>query len=165
MNLLLLKFKPAVSKIWLLAAAGLMWSAVGIMLCRLAYQWLLSVSYLWEFIDAIAGLLLAVTLYYFGFSRIAKKNIQRLILYPDKACFFAFQAWRSYLVIVVMILLGVFLRHAPVPKYYLSILYIAIGGALLLSSIHYYVWIWRLARDKNLQGDVQPENVRTDGLN
>jgi hypothetical protein len=162
MNLLLLKFKPAVSKKWLLAAAGLMWTCVVIMLCRLAYQWLLSVSYLWEFVDAIAGLMLAVTIYYFGFSRIAKKNIQRLILYPDKACFFAFQAWRSYLVIIVMILMGVTLRHAPVPKYYLSILYIAIGGALLLSSIQYYVWIWRLARDKSYHVDAKPINGNYD---
>jgi hypothetical protein len=158
----IVKLKPEVSKKWLLAAAGLMWSAVGIMLCKLAYQWLVSVSYLWEFIDAIAGLILSVAIYYFGFSKIAKKNIQRLNLYPDKACFFAFQAWRSYLVIFVMILMGVTLRHAPVPKYYLSILYIAIGGALFLSSFHYYVWIWRLTRDKKHDGDAQQGNVKPD---
>ena len=32
--------KPAVSKTWLIVLAGLMWSVVGLMLCRLAYHWL-----------------------------------------------------------------------------------------------------------------------------
>jgi len=161
MSLLLQKLKPAVSKKWLLAAAGLMWSGVGIMLCRLAYQWLMSVSYLWEFVDAVAGLILSVAIYYYGFSKIVKKNVHRLILYPDKACFFAFQAWRSYLVIIVMILLGVTLRHTLIPKYYLSILYIAIGGALFLSSFHYYVWIWRIAKDKKFAGNAKSVNGQT----
>jgi hypothetical protein len=162
MNLILLKFKPTVSKKYLLAAAGLMWSGVGIMLCCLACQWLMSVSQLWEVIDALAGLIIAVSVYYFGFSKIAKKNIHRLISYPDKACFFAFQAWRSYLVIAVMIALGITLRHAPIPKYYLSILYIAIGGALFLSSFHYYLWIWRISTDKEYSGDQMTIHCKPD---
>jgi hypothetical protein len=161
MSFSLIKLKLEVSKKWLLAAAGLIWSAVGIMLCRLAYQWLLSVSNLWEFIDAIGGLTFSVAIYYFGFSKIAKKNIQRLNLYPDKACFFAFQAWRSYLVIVIMILMGVFLRHSPVPKYYLAILYIAIGGALFLSSFHYYAWIWRIGKDQQSAEDAMPKTGKS----
>jgi hypothetical protein len=156
----IVKFKPEVSKKWLLAAAGLMWSGVGIMLCCLAYQWLMSVSYLWEFVDAVAGLILSVAIYYFGFSKIAKKNIERLNLYPDKACLFAFQAWKSYLVIFIMILLGVTLRNSPIPKYYLSILYIAIGGALFLSSFHYYVWIWRITKNKKYAGNMKPKTVK-----
>jgi hypothetical protein len=36
-----------------------------------------------------------------------------------------------------MISAGYFLRHSPVPKKLLAILYIAIGTALFLSSIRY----------------------------
>ena len=33
-------FKPGVNKSWLIAVAGLMWTGVGVMLCRIAYNWL-----------------------------------------------------------------------------------------------------------------------------
>ena len=44
-----------------------------------------------------------------------------------------------------MIALGVFLRHSRIPREYLAALYLTIGGALFLSSLHYYVQLWRLA--------------------
>lgn len=148
MNFSITNLKPAVSKAWLLGVAGLMWSGVGVMLCRLAWVWLYPVPGLWEAIYGGCGLVGALAVYYFGFSKIAKKNIRRLCLYPDKACFFAFQAWKSYLIIVVMIILGITLRHSPVQKYYLAVVYITIGGALFLSSFHYYGCLMRLVMDK-----------------
>jgi len=35
------RLKPAVPKAWLIGIAGLVWFAVGFMLCRLAFVWLL----------------------------------------------------------------------------------------------------------------------------
>lgn len=138
MNNSMTKLKPAVSKNWLLLVAGLMWSGVGIMLCCLAYYWLIPVSGLWEALYAGCGIAGSVVIYYFGFSKIADKNIRRLCLYQGRVCFFAFQEWKSYLIIVVMMALGITLRHSPIQKYYLAVMYIAIGGALFLSSFHYY---------------------------
>lgn len=149
MNPSLIKLKPAVSKKWLIASAGLMWSTVGLMLCRLAYHWLASdLSGVWEAVFGGCGLAAAVGVYYFGFSKIAKKNIDRLCLFPEKACFFAFQAWKSYLIILVMIIMGYVLRHSTVRKDYLAIVYITVGGALFLSSFHYYGTLWRLVIEK-----------------
>jgi hypothetical protein len=37
------KLKSAASKYWLVPAAGAMWSGVGLMLCHMAYEWLLPV--------------------------------------------------------------------------------------------------------------------------
>jgi hypothetical protein len=48
----------------------------------------------------------------------------------------------------LMVLFGFILRHSIIPKYYLSVPYTAIGGALLLSSFHYYVYLWRPAKRK-----------------
>jgi hypothetical protein len=62
---------------------------------------------------------------------------------PAKGCLFAFQAWRSYLIIGVMIGLGFVLRHSQIPKAYLAIVYFAVGGALILASFHYYACLWR----------------------
>jgi len=138
------KLKPAVSKYWLMALAGLMWSVVGIMLCRMAYIWLRAVPARWAWSMGSLGLISALAAYRFGFSKIALKNIFRLCLLPDKTCIFAFQAWRSYLIIIFMILLGLTLRHSPFPKHFLAVIYETIGGALFFSSVHFYVRIWRV---------------------
>jgi hypothetical protein len=54
-----------------------------------------------------------------------------------KKCVFSFLTWRSYIIVAVMIALGSLLRHSPIPKPYLSILYTGIGLALVLSSVRY----------------------------
>jgi len=138
------RIKPAASKYLLIALAGLMWSTVGVMLCSMAYYWLKEVDWLTAFPFGLFGIILSLAAYRFGFSGIAKKNIDRICLLPEKGCIFAFQAWKSYLIIVVMIILGIILRHSPIPKHYLAIIYTTIGGALLLSSLHYYRRLWWL---------------------
>jgi hypothetical protein len=137
-NLVLAKLKPAVSRYWLISLAGLVWSAVGVMLGRLAYLWLTAVPLGRAMVLGISGIFLALIAYRFGFSRIAEKNIYRIRQFSEKGCIFAFQAWKSYLIIVIMVALGLFLRHSPLPKQYLAVVYLAVGGALFLSSFHYY---------------------------
>ena len=139
------RLKPAASKPWLIASAGVMWSGVGLMLCNLAYGWLLPVAFPQVLWMALTGILLASAIYYFGFSKLAKKNIQRITdMAGDKICIFAFQEWTSYPLIVVMIGLGLSLRILlPIPKPYLAILYIGIGGGLFLSSLCYYKYLLR----------------------
>jgi ABC-type transport system involved in cytochrome c biogenesis permease component len=124
------------------AAAGLMWSAVGLMLCRLAFEWLGAVGVSQAVAMGAAGVLLVLLVYRILFIRIARRNIDRLSRYPARVCLFAFQAWKSYLLIGVMVTFGVILRHSGIPRHYLSVPYGAIGGALLLSSLHYYAFLW-----------------------
>lgn len=92
-----------------------------------------------------AGVLLASAIFYFGFSKLAKKNIQRITdMAGDKICLFAFQEWTSYPLVVVMIGMGISLRNfLPIPKPYLAIAYIVIGGGLFLSSLCYYKYLLR----------------------
>lgn len=143
-SMLFSKLKPAAPIYWLIAAAGFTWSAVGIMLCRLACRWLDVLVFRTAFLPGAAGMIGAVVAYHFVFSAIAIKNIGRLSLFSGNACFFAFQAWKSYFIIVVMVVLGSILRHSPIPREYLAALYLTIGGALFLSSLHYYVRLQRL---------------------
>jgi len=138
------KFKPAVSKYLLMALAGLMWSVVGIILCRLGYVWLKAVHRSLALALGSLGLILALTAYRFGFLKIALKNINRLCLLSDKTCIFAFQAWKSYLIIIVMVMLGMALRHSPLPRHFLAVIYVTIGGGLFCSSFHFYQRIWRV---------------------
>ena len=141
---MLKKLNPAVSKYWLIALAGLMWSMVGIMLCRLAYIWLAAVNWGLGLPLGLMGLISAIAVYACGFSKIALRNIHRLCLLSDKSCIFAFQAWKSYLIIIFMIILGMVLRNSPIPRHFLAVIYAAIGGALFVSSFHFYRCIWRV---------------------
>jgi hypothetical protein len=138
------KYKPAVSRNLLLFTAGILWTAVGLFLCFLAFHWLRTVVNRGSLFFALTGVALAGVVYQFGFSKIARKNIDRVCQYPDKVCFFAFQEWKSYLIISVMAPLGIFLRHSTLPRQYLAVIYITIGLALFLSSLHYYFRLTRI---------------------
>ena len=136
--------KPAASKTWLIVLAGLMWSLVGLMLCRLAYHWLAVARWTWVAPLELLGIVLALIAYQFCFSRMAQKNIARLSLLTEKTCIFAFQRWKSYILIGLMITIGIALRNLPIPRPYLAVLYTSIGGALFLASLQYYGYLWRL---------------------
>ena len=137
---MLKKLKPGVRKGWLYLTAGLMWSGVGIWLCYLAFGWLQAVGRMFAFGMAAVGVILALSIYSFGFSTFANRNIQRIKNYSEEwVCIFAFQSWTSYPLVIFMISLGIFLRkYSPIPKSYLAAMYTGIGGSLFLASFLYY---------------------------
>lgn len=147
--MILTRFKPAVPKCWLFATCAVMWSAVGLMMCRAGFIWLGSLDGLRAAGAEFGGAMLALTAFSLGFRAIARKNIHRLRRLPDRGCFFAFQAWKSYLIIAFMITLGVTLRHSPIPRIYLSLIYTTIGGALFLGSTLYYRHLLKLLRGRS----------------
>lgn len=135
-----------VKKVWLFALAGLMWSAVGVMLCALAYGWLSdlhSIIAVWVGLGALAA---SIVVYRYGFVHIAEKNIQRLHAFFERVHPLAFISRKSYLLVAFMMGLGMTLRRSPIPHVYLAVVYTIIGAALFLSSLHYYPHIWSLAR-------------------
>jgi hypothetical protein len=131
-------FKPAVPKKLLLLLAGVMWLVVGIMLNYLAYGWLVIDPNISKSYHIISGVITAIFIYRFGFSKIAKNNHDRIIKMADKSCIFSFYSLKSYLTIIVMVLIGIALRHSTIPKHYLAVAYIGIGLALAISSNIYF---------------------------
>lgn len=127
-----------VDKKWLFAIAGVVWTAVGVLLLTYAVTWLAPVALPLELELAAAGLVVAALFVQFVFSGIVRKNISRIDEGPARASAFAFQGWRSYLVTVFMIGLGVTLRHSSLPKPGLAVVYEGIGLALLLTSLLYH---------------------------
>jgi hypothetical protein len=142
------KWTPAAKKIWLHLTAGIIWSGVGIMLVAFAATWLGLVHSWMVLLLILAGLLLAAGIYFFGFSKLASSNVQRIINFPkERVCLFAFQKWTSYPLVLVMIAMGIYLRlYSPIPKPYLAILYIGLGASLFVSSLHYYSQVFRTTR-------------------
>jgi len=140
------KLKPAAKKFWLQLLAGLMWSGVGLMLVRFAWRWLTEVELPTEVLLILAGISLAVAIYFWGFSKLAGKNIRRIEAMPgQKPCLFAFQAWTSYPLVGVMIAMGIYLRvYSSFPHQLLEITYLGIGGGLFGSSLHYYAHLFNI---------------------
>lgn len=141
------KFDPAVDKRFLVALSGIMWSSVGIMLCNLAVRWLQSSVRLGIWFGAI-GIILSLMVHHFGFLKIVDRNLERILAKEGKVCIFGFQPWKSYLMIAIMIGMGTILRHSSLPRQYLAIIYIGMGGAMLLSSIRYFRTFFRLIASK-----------------
>ena len=133
-----MKLRPAVDKATLVFLAGLMWCGVGAMLISYSVIWLVPLTLLSQTIFSLAGVALALPIYYFGFLRLANKNLNRLLPLAEKRCLFSFMTWKSYLLVPVMVSMGIFLRHSPIPKPYLSVIYSGIGLGLFLSGIWYF---------------------------
>ena len=142
------KWTPATKKIWLHLTSGIMWSGVGIMLVAFAANWLGIVHSWMVLLLILAGLLLAAGIYFLGFSKLASRNVQRIVNIPkERVCLFAFQKWTSYPLVLVMIAMGIYLRlYSPIPKPYLAILYIGLGASLFVSSFQYYFQVFRTTR-------------------
>ncbi len=132
------KYDPAVDKRFLIALSGIIWSIVGIILCILAINWLSQTTAKNATWPGIAGLILSLLIHHFVFLKLVDRNIERIISKKGKVCIFAFQPWRSYFIILIMVGMGMVMRNSPLPKSYLSIIYIGFGGAMLLSSFRYH---------------------------
>lgn len=131
------KWKPGVSKSVLLLIAGIMWVGIGIMLDGLSYSWLRAEKADSVLLASFVGFVCALVIHHFGFLRVVDKNLGRILPMEGKKCVFSFMPWKSYILIIIMILMGFLLRLSPIPKLYLAVLYSGIGTALILSSVRY----------------------------
>ena len=131
------RLKPAVSRRTLLLLAGLLWIGVGAMLLSFAAGWLREGHPAHLALLIAAGVIAALLIHHFGFLRVVDRNLGRILPMQGKRCVFSFMSWKSYLVVGIMMAMGIGLRHAPLPKPYLAVLYIAIGLGLILSSVRY----------------------------
>lgn len=142
------RLKPSVSRWVLLLFAGLLWIGAGSMLLTFAFRWLHEEHPRHVFLWVGAGVLGSLLIHHFGFLQIVDKNLNRILPIDGKRCFFSFMPWKSYILIVLMMSIGMALRHLPIPRQYLASLYIAIGLALILSSIRYFRFLILLPRGR-----------------
>lgn len=129
--------KPSVDKKILILLAGFAWVGVGMMLLIKVYGWLQTEQFYPTLICMVIGTGLALVIHHFGFLKIVDKNLDRIYPMSGKRCLFSFIPWKSYLMIALMITMGMLLRLSPIPKIYLSVVYIAIGLSLVFSSMRY----------------------------
>ncbi|MGB5107818.1 MAG: hypothetical protein WBP29_02490 [Candidatus Zixiibacteriota bacterium] len=140
--------KPAAKRNTLTLIAGIVWSLTGLFLSSVALSWLVGSEIVYLIIAVIGGIGVGWLIYHFKFGELANQNIQRIYSQSpgqDKVCVFAFQNFRSYFLVIIMMTMGYLVRHSGVPKPYLAPFYFAIGAAMFLSSIAYYRHLRRAA--------------------
>jgi len=114
-----------------------MWLSIGIMLNTIAIDWLSHYHFKNTFIYLTGGIIISLIIHHFGFLKIVDKNLGRIKTLNPETCVFAFLSWKSYLLVLIMISMGIMLRHSQIPRNILSVIYIGLGLALILSSIRY----------------------------
>jgi hypothetical protein len=132
--------EPAVSRKTLTRTAGTLWLLVGVLLLVRGLGWLNQAA-VNHWLLAAAGLLLGLLKSHFVLSRIAGRNLRRIYSlspHKEKICVFAFQAVQSYLIVIVMVILGIVLRSLSIAPDWLVLIYLTIGSALILSSLRYF---------------------------
>lgn len=153
-------WKPGVPKGILPLLAAITWIGTAMILSLISSACLKKANYYEVFSAVAVGFLGALVIHHFGFLRIVDKNLGRILaMTEERRCAFSFMPWRSYLLIPFMIILGVILRHSPVPRLYLAVLYIAIGTALFLSSLRYLRYALRAMRKTGGSGTCEPDGV------
>lgn len=135
----LYRLEPAVGRVTLARLSGAVWWAVGLGLVVAAARWLDEAPGERAGLLAAGGLVAAIFAGQ-GFGRVADRNLLRLAALPDRRCVFAFQSWRGYGTILVMVALGWGLRHSPIPKPWLAPVYLAVGGGLIRGGLEYFRW-------------------------
>jgi hypothetical protein len=138
-------FKPSVPRHWLFAMASLFWLTAGGILCTRASIWLANDSTRTAILLEVSGIVAGLVFYILLFIKVARKNIVRICSLPDRPCFFAFTAWKGYLMIGGMMTLGIMLRNSSLPREILIVPYLAMGGALILASFRFAVMFWNTA--------------------
>lgn len=130
-------FRPSVRKKYLILISGVIWILIGLLLNHYAFNWLKVNSYTNTYIYIVLGIVLALIIHHFGFLKVVNKNLGRIKTLNAETCAFAFMSWKSYLLVVIMMAMGIVLRHSTLSRRLLAVLYIGIGLALILSSIRY----------------------------
>ncbi len=138
---------------YLFALAGLFWTIAGGILCFRGFIWLQSLESSIGGIMGVGSIILAAVVYIFGFSKIVRKNIERIHRLPDRASIFAFTPLRGYMMILLMMTIGFTLRNSSLPKYYLIVPYLGMGGVLLIGSIKFYLQFITSDRRGSVQED------------
>ena len=127
--------KPAAPVGIHLLLAALTWCTVGGVLLVLGSTWTLR----WDSAWAIPALALAITLgllkAWLVMRRIAQRTVARILERGGGRCVFSFIGWPSWLLVLVMIALGRWLRSSALPLPLVGLLYAWVGTALAAGSL------------------------------
>lgn len=123
--------KPGVSRKAHLFAAPFLWTAIG---CLLLIRG-------WGLMEPERGRLLLLAAGVFGtlksffiLDRVAQRSLERIIHFKDNTCLGAVYSWKTWVVVVMMMVTGIAIRMLTQPGPLIGTIYCAVGWSLCLSS-------------------------------
>jgi hypothetical protein len=127
----LAQLKPNASLKTRIFMAALLWSCIGLMLIGRGVlaiagsgnEWLILVALLLGFAKSAAIL-----------DRVAVKNMVRIFEKGEYSCLGGIYSWKTWALVVVMIISGKLLRASSLPVWLVGALYVAVGWGLFWSS-------------------------------
>lgn len=131
MRKMLARYKPGVSVRTHLLVASLIWSVVGFFLMINGFLFLRLADRSW-----LAGpaLLIGAVKAFFIMDRVARKNLVRIDGFHDGACIGSVYSWKTWGLVLLMIVMGRFLRNSGLAGEFVGVLYLAVGWALFWAS-------------------------------
>jgi hypothetical protein len=127
----LVRYKPGASISTHLMLGALIWSLVGFFLMTNGY---LLTSFAEQSWLIFLGLGLGTAKGLFILDRVARKNIKRIHSFEPKACIGSVYSYKTWLLVIMMIVLGRTLRMTILPGEVVGVIYLAVGWGLMLSS-------------------------------
>ncbi len=125
------QYKPGVSVRSHLLLGALIWSLVGFFLLANGFVLVLLEDHP---VYGIIGLMLGTAKTFFILDKVARKNMNRIQAFEDRVCVGSVYSWKTWVLVLGMILLGRFLRTTVLPGEIVGLIYAAVGWGLLLSS-------------------------------
>jgi len=118
-----------------LLLAALVWTGVGSGLFITGVHWVLLTHVRWAWPARLAALAVGWAKGRYVLSRSAEANARRIEGSTDHRFIGAAFSVGMWLMAAGMMALGAYLRHAHVPRFYLGLVYVAVGTALVLGSL------------------------------
>jgi SanA protein len=135
------KIKPGVPKRYLLFVAASVWTFAGCMLWWRAAAMLIKEDFplQWSFAIAVSW---GSLFYLLMFAKISLKHSRRIFdLDIDRPCVFSFFSGKSYIMMLIMISGGIFLRvSGAVDLVIIGVFYMIMGFPLFLSSLRFWYY-------------------------
>lgn len=133
--------KHGVSRRTLILIAGLVWVIAGANILKIGIDTWIHNSMFWPF--KLFGAVLFFGIFFtFVFRRLFGKNIRRIAQKNDSNCPFAFFDVKGWVVMVIMITVGITVRHYHLlPDWLIAMFYSGLSSALILTGFLFlYRW-------------------------
>lgn len=125
------RFKPGASVRTRILLAALLWSLIGVMLMVRGFLGISGSGMEWLILLAVClGLIKSK----FILDRVAEKNMVRILEKGEDQCLGGIYSWRTWLLVVAMIVFGRLLRASPLPVWLVGVVYFTVGVSLFWSS-------------------------------
>ena len=130
------KLKPGVARKVHVLSAALLWTAIGGLLFFRGINYLYPSGMFWL---GLLGVAAGTAKSFLILDRSARRGLERIQKFSDNTCIGAVYSWKTWLVVLAMIGMGIVMRKTSLPSAVVGTVCIGIGWALVFSSRH--AWI------------------------